>query len=412
MPLRLWEFLIGFGVSKLILQSGLTPKKYSWVGTIGLLTIIYVCIFVSVDGDSLSRIYGHPSVSALIVCLSTALVLAFGLPNKFENNLISALLIKIGKYSYSIYLVHFPLIVIYLYKPFSGTILHSTLTDKAILLTLIGISSYLLFNLIEKTKISFIKCYCVALISVISIIFISPIINKYLYNQEQIKIFNALEDRATYRCGKLFRITHHHDITCKINNQNFSKNIVLLGNSHADSIKISFSKVASKFGYNTYFFVDNNPMMQENIPASMVIKEAIDKKAQYIFVHYANHSLDLGQFNDLIKLANENGINVVLIKPVPQYKDSVPKLLFLKEIPQTNLKDYKNSTLDLDADLGRLLNYKNLSVYEVAPSFCHPNCQLMSTDHKPYYFDSGHLTLTGAETLEPVFSAAFSNINR
>jgi peptidoglycan/LPS O-acetylase OafA/YrhL len=255
MPLRMWEFLLGFVVAYYLTINGVIKyKNFSWLGCIGLL-VLCVIPFVNIDGEALNRLQAHPSFYALLVCISTCLVLAFGLPKILENNAISEVFVKIGDYSYSIYLVHFPIIVLYLYTPFSGTKLYpESAIDKAILLILIIIFSFLMYNLVEKRKFGNIgKVYLTSLVSLLLLTGANRIVPE-MYNQQDQNIFNSLNDRSTYRCGKIVRITDPNAISCKINTEYFAQSILLVGNSHADAIKTTLSSVAMQHKYNTYFF--------------------------------------------------------------------------------------------------------------------------------------------------------------
>jgi SGNH domain (fused to AT3 domains) len=46
------------------------------------------------------------------------------------------------------------------------------------------------------------------------------------------------------------------------------------------------------------------------------------------------------------------------------------------------------------------------SWYDLAPALCDPICHLTDKDRHPFYFDGGHLTLTGARQMEEIFSVA------
>ncbi|WP_163120085.1 acyltransferase family protein [Acinetobacter pittii] len=412
MPLRLWEFLIGYIAALYFTNNGAPIYKNKIISIISLACIILIPLVIRVDGNSLSWYIGHPGFFALVVCLATAAILALGLPSRLQENFIARGLVVLGKYSYSIYLVHFPLIVIYLYQPFSGTILHPEHEiDKIILFILIGISSFLLYNLIEtKNRKSGLIC----LVSISCIILLTPVLkitNSLFYSSQELNIFNGLQDRDVYRCGKIFRIIHPKDIVCKINNNNYSKNIVLLGNSHADSIKKSFEKVASNHSYNTYFFVSNTPMMGQDTPPKIVINELKKLKSSVVVVHYKSGSLDLVKFNDLVSLANENNIKVILIKPVPIYKDSVPKMMYNDNVSYYTLDKYNKDNIVLNNFVNTLEKENSkFTSYNTAPVFCQNKCSVGTKDKVPYYFDDDHLNLTGAKLLEPIFEKMFNDI--
>ena len=157
-PLRLWEFLLGYGSALCFTSFGqVKVKNYTWLGLIGLILIVSIPFF-NVDGESLSIISGHPGLMSLLVAISTLLVLVFGIPLKIEESLLSKLLILLGKYSYAIYLIHFPVIVLYLSEPFSGTMLNVTDYSSYIaLFVLICTLSIILHKYIENRKFHMFK---------------------------------------------------------------------------------------------------------------------------------------------------------------------------------------------------------------------------------------------------------------
>jgi peptidoglycan/LPS O-acetylase OafA/YrhL len=151
MPLRLWEFLIGYAVAKYLTSNGsIVKKQYSLLGSFFLLVIILIPI-LNINGESLGFISGHPGVYALFITLSTGIILSVGISKVIEKSIVGSFLELIGKYSYSIYLVHFPVIVLFLYQPFSGTQLQASgLHDLLLLLIIIVSLSYGMYHLIES----------------------------------------------------------------------------------------------------------------------------------------------------------------------------------------------------------------------------------------------------------------------
>lgn len=417
MPLRMWEFLLGFVVAYYLTINGAVKyNKFSWLGVVGLL-IVCVIPFINVDGQSLNRLETHPSFYALLVCTATCLVLGFGLPKKLEQNPVSKFLSKIGDYSYSIYLVHFPLIVLYLYEPFSGTKLYpDNYTDKLILLSLIVVFSILMHKLIENRKFnSFKKVYVSLVVLLIGLTGATQAVPK-MYSQKNQNIFNSVKDKGTYRCGKLFRIQNPGAYSCKINPENFEKSVLLLGNSHADSIKDEFASVAAKHGFNTYLNATNASMKDDYVSIDDVIKEAKKINTNWIFVHYKTDALDLDKLKDLITLSYKNNILVTLIMPVPiyesdtYYEGSIPKILLKDKLPKQSYRDY----LQFNSEVFNKANifekeYKNFSYLNAGDIFCTPICSISTVDKRPYYYDDDHLTLTGSQLLKPLFFKAFKN---
>ncbi len=409
-PLRIWEFLIGFVVAYYLTNKGdIKTQKYQWLGLIGLI-ILCAIPFINVDGQSLNRLEAHPSFYALLVCFATSLILGCGLPKILQESHLGKFLAKIGDYSYSIYLVHFPIIVLYLYEPFSGTILYpENYVDKAILLGLIIVASILMHKYVETRRINSVgKVYATSLVSIFVLVAATKLSPSIIYNQNDQNIFAGLKDRAVYRCGKIIRITNPSAISCKINSESFDQSILLVGNSHADSIKQAFAEVASTHKMNTYFMVSNTPLMDSSVTPKTLINEAIKLDIRHIVLHYKSKSLKVDTLEEVLQLAEKKGIKVDLILPVPEYEDSIPKLLYLNQFKSINKQKYLSENSEYFEKINMLKNqYQIFLIYDVHTVLCQSECAVKNVDNKPYYFDSHHLTLTGAQQLKPVFERIF-----
>lgn len=415
MPLRMWEFLIGFIVAYYLTNNGTVKfDKYRWVGLLGLVTLCAIP-FINIDGQTLNRVQGHPSFIALFVCIATGLVLSFGVPKFFEENSLSKFLAKIGDYSYSIYLVHFPIIVLYLYEPFSGTILYpKAYSDKAILLVLIIIVSILMHKFVETRRITKVtKVYLFLLVSLVLFTGAAKVAPTTLYDQKEQNIFNGLEDRATYRCGKLSRILDPGAISCKINKEDFNKSVLLVGNSHADSIKMAFSEIAGLHKFNTYFLVSNTPLMDNSVTPEMLLKEAKKLKVNLIILHFSPKAISKDVIEQVVALAEKANIDVKVIMPVPIYNESVPKILYENNVQaQYDVKKYLIDNQKIINDLEIIKDkHINFSTFEIHSVFCNTRCMISDTENHPYYFDDDHLNLTGANKLKPIFERIFKEKN-
>jgi hypothetical protein len=83
-----------------------------------LFALIIIVIFFPADGQSVYPLIGHPGVLALIVTTMVFFILNSDKEN--SQNVIKKTLAKIGDASYSIYLVHFPIVIFFNYMPFNG----------------------------------------------------------------------------------------------------------------------------------------------------------------------------------------------------------------------------------------------------------------------------------------------------
>ena len=419
LPLRLWEFLVGFGVAKYIYKAT-TTETFAWVGLAAL--VLVICIsFIPVEGQSLGFTHGHPGLAALLISFSTGITIAFGIPLKVQNNLVSNALVQIGNYSYSIYLAHFPIIVLFLYQPLSGTLLKAQSVGQMIgVAALVLAGSWLLHHLIEQpgrrlnNRILGVGC-AASFALVLGGGQLGPLVQKSLVPPNEILIYEAWNDRDTYRCGKLQRITHPFLISCETTEpiKAPSHRILLVGNSHADSIKSTFASVAQKKNVSVYFMVENDPLMNSNnITPAGVIVEAKVRNAEAIVLHYSPGALNLNTIEQLAILANENGIRIGFIMPVPVWDISIPTALIrqLKNgdaLPSQSIDDYRIANKELSVGLSKISKIK---VYQVADVLCKSGCMVISDNGRPLYFDEGHLTLSGSRLLGVVFDRLITDL--
>ena len=56
------------------------------------------------------------------------------------------------------------------------------------------------------------------------------------------------------------------------------------------------------------------------------------------------------------------------------------------------------------------IEYDRFNVYEVASVLCAPVCRIANSNGRPLYFDSVHMTLTGANMLGEVFKRVIEGL--
>jgi len=418
MPLRLWQFLIG---AMIALHIPTPTRALGERGGTALGVLSFVCIviapFLPINGEATSIVAGHPGLGAVLVCLATGGVLAVGLPSLFEESLPGRVLEKIGNWSYSIYLVHFPVVVLFSYRPFSGTLLGTgNAVETAIIVILIAALSGLLYQGIEKHNRSLFtpgRTILVAVGIVAAAITSGPILLKY-YPENERAIFAAWTDRDSYRCGKVFRIFHPTDNFCEITKAGGLKpNLILIGNSHADSIKLSFAAVADAHGYRVFFAVPNDPLLNSHFDAEWLAREAIVRRVETVFLNFSP-SANLADITEQARQKLEDaGIRTVLLMPVPIYATHIPAALYENQtrgdaLPEETLAKYHEQNAELFS-YARTIRSITFGWYELAPALCDPVCHLADKGGHPFYFDGSHLTLTGARQMEKVFTVAMED---
>lgn len=419
MPLRIWEFLIGYGIALYLTQRGNVQHTHmSWLGALGLIFVMLIPL-LGINGQSLHIIDGHPGLAAFLVTIATGLVLAFGLPKVLESNPLSNVMVFLGKYSYSIYLAHFPIIVLFLFQPFGGTILSpSSLADVLILIAMIAVFSALLYRFVESRKLN-VNVWKLSLISALTLWVLAlslPWLKSITLSDPERKVFAAFQDRSTYRCGKLVRVLDPTALSCRLSgNKKTTGAIFLVGNSHADAMKTTFSEVASVANKSVYFAVSNIPMMLGGPSASAIIDESLSHGVEHIVVHYSPSGYSpftLQNLEKLVKLAGNEGISVAVIEPVPVWEEHIPQLMYRQlQGSEQKLSQSKEDYLHRHAmvfeglDKLKAAHFRRVPVYEY---FCQPDCEYKNKENVPLYFDSGHLTLTGSKKLKQAIADAIA----
>ncbi|MET0278991.1 MAG: acyltransferase, partial [Pseudorhodoplanes sp.] len=113
LPFRLWEFFLGFYAFR-ITQLWRNRQMLAWLGRLSLpigLAMIAVMFVAVAEVD-------HPKYGAAFVGVATAVMLVVGMPAGIVSSLMGRAMVVVGQYSYSIYLVHYPVIAYWFYRPF------------------------------------------------------------------------------------------------------------------------------------------------------------------------------------------------------------------------------------------------------------------------------------------------------
>jgi len=175
------------------------------------------------------------------------------------------------------------------------------------------------------------------------------------------------------------------------------KKFLLVGNSHADSIKTSLAKSLESKNYSLSIMRDNMALSKLNV--NLVKSEIARLGIDGLIVHASKDKTDLSALK-VLKLSNPK-LRIVVIGPIPGYLKSVPQVLLentgrYDQILPLTISDY------LDENARELAFFRNadregwLSFIDVSRSMCNLTCKIVSFDEKPFYIDENHLTLTGS----------------
>lgn len=415
MPTRLWEFLIGALVAWYPLNA-ISGSGRKYLSIAALLVLLGVIFAFPIRNETLSVVFGHPGLASILVATATGLLIAFGLNDVIRaESLIGRVFVRLGDYSYSIYLTHFPIIVLVNYVSFGGTRLgFGSFADLAVIVLATGISSWLMFNFVETFRFrkGYRRLTVMAVIALVLTGISGPTVNALRFSDQQRLIFAAWEDRAPYRCGKIIRILDPGETMCRIGAVDNDDRVLLLGNSHADAIKIPFAKAMDNHDLGTWFYVANNPLMSGRTGAKKIAADVERLGINTVVINYSPSFFDkeknrerLVEFAGLMK---GQSVELLFIAPVPIYDVHIPKAMYLNTIdaeailPHQDAEGYLGDNapfFELMAEIGIPAG----DIYLPHDFLCAGEACLLEREGRPVYFDEGHLTLTGAALLDPVF---------
>jgi peptidoglycan/LPS O-acetylase OafA/YrhL len=247
-PFRIHEFLIGSFINFI------PKKKFN----------NYICdfLFIVSNGILLFLLFNFtntnfPGLKALYVCIFPFIIIYFNNYKIIAYLISNRILMYFGKISYTLFLVHWPILVIYNYRIVRKTSLGE---EILLLLTTIVLSSiiykYYEDIFINKKNKFFLKSLPIFFILgfiqifllnyVIKRDFFTEIRSLYLKNGNLIKELSLQNPRLNGYSAKY----KQEDI--KTNNK---KNILIFGDSHAEEIYFSLKNIEKQ--YNFYYFGNN-----------------------------------------------------------------------------------------------------------------------------------------------------------
>ncbi len=409
MPARIWEFCIGFYAAGFLLHERALPKPpaYLWLGVAALAGLVVLMALPLTETQ-------HMRYGSLAVAVLSGIVIVAGLPQKFMHGRLGKMLQGLGTYSYSIYLVHFPVIAFFLYEPFGGLALKPLEpTALAMVLGLTAALSAALYHWVEtplRKALPFRKAaagYAAIVTLLLVLPFAAQALQAQKFDEPQRKIFAAWQDRAVYRCGKLARLTDPFSQSCRISQDHgpSAQGYLLVGDSHADAIKTTLASLADESGSNLRMMKDNCNLGHKPCDVQTLLQETQIQGLQNIIFHAAPGGVRAENLEELLKIAPPY-LRVIYIEPVPVWDRHVPQALFEQTEQTQTINEYNKRNAALAAPIAAL-SYDHLERIAVAPALCAPACKTVDSDGHPLYFDNNHVTLTGAEYLRGALASVF-----
>jgi peptidoglycan/LPS O-acetylase OafA/YrhL len=136
-PFRIFEFTLGASLVWLVHCPAKSRYIYDLLFCLGLALILYAAVIFNED-------MLFPSYFALVPCLGTAFIIYAGAYSRFSAILNNRVSIGIGLISYSLYLVHWPIVVFWAYLK-----VERTLADQVAMAALSFVLAYCSYRYIE-----------------------------------------------------------------------------------------------------------------------------------------------------------------------------------------------------------------------------------------------------------------------
>ena len=396
---RIWEFEIGALLSALI-------AKNSYL--ISLVRALFIsCVLVQIVFSSIP--------TNILACLGTASLISIAIRNEFSLKYLKPL-VFLGNISFSLYLVHFPVIVLMNYRPLEGNLTPSSFELKLFEIVLMITIATALRRIVEepiyirKNTGQALKFTAGTLLASLLVVIVNPLVSAKIHSTTQLLASRSQDDRTTFRCGviyrveiltQLFRRPESCELTSVVTSQRTNK-YLLIGNSHADSVKQALAELVEERQGSLRILADNFALSETNLNLvfHVIEKENID----FVILHSSAGQNDLSSVSSLSKFLNVRNKLLIIIGPIPTYEESVPlRVLRFSGVSEANSAGLTGEHFETKYNREnsfylRLSRKENVTFVNPIPFMCEPKCTI-GNDEKLYYYDNQHLTLSGASEL-------------
>lgn len=428
LPSRLWEFLVGFYAAQVVV-TGLADKwksVLSWGGV----AVIIIC----------ASVYSHntdfPGFAALPVVLAAAVLITFGASGSIGAILGSKVVTKLGQASYSIYIWHWPIIVMMDYRFQRGVQLSESSRFVVILIAslFLGLISWRYIETPWRNKTMFPNRRLVgqslfvagfaSLVCALGVVGLLP----SSFSREAISYAEAHSDVGQFRgCLKNLPSSGGYADLCELGVAGSAArhDFLLIGDSHAAALADGISLVAKEQKKSGLLVAtDACPPflnfeggyapsrakckeLQNNIVA--LVKAYAPDKVLLHAAWGAYESRDPQAFRQQLAIVARElsalGVELIVIGDTPGYRDNVPiSLAKAKEfewlLNPYSIDEHNGLYSGARAAIIGAKQGLGFAYFDFSEKICleGQGCALLY-DGAPLYWDNGHLTETSSVKL-------------
>ncbi|MFC3121271.1 acyltransferase family protein [Agaribacter flavus] len=424
LPTRAWEMMAG-GVAYLYPVSTLKNRSKVLFELLGVFLIV-VSYFIVSERDP------WPGYMALIPVLGTYLVIVANRQNSpLTNNVVFQ---KIGSWSYSIYLWHWPIVVAGYYYGIENWWVYGIPLS-----VIIGFSSYKYVESFRFSSFSNVRqVYLVKpfWFSVLMIMVSMPIhlsggadipqrlaanskqaafIEKYQGENYRTEYFyEEMRQECNFFDGK-----NANDSIAKscVSKKDVEVELFVWGDSHSQALSHGLSYSLNTKAYYQVTSSGCQPSLKSDERTSGQSKIACDRANRFAFDAVVNlnpkvvlfaqrNEHDKNEYQQIVNALRENGVtsSFVLIGPVPQWQPSLPRTIALRYMDPNETRFYdfnfEHELLRVDNYLSeRYANNADILYISLINELCNDDGCLakLDGDNTPLVWDYGHLSYSGSK---------------
>lgn len=430
---RAWELMLG----ALVALRAHPPVRAVWArNVIGAVGLALIAVSLAVIDNS-NRLFG---MALLAPCLGAAMVIASGegeAPTWTSKLLAWRPFVFIGLISYSLYLWHWPIIV--LFKAYTGVEVDLPAQIKAVALALSLVAAILSWALVERpfrrrrggrARVFAIAAAAVAAVGAAgaAIVFLQGAPQRFAPDIARVTAPLGYKEFADFRTGICFLdstqpFTRFHSDDC-LKSFPGKSNVLLMGDSFAAQL---YYGLAHTLPADINLMQANSSGCRATIAASSVrdgtkCRQLTDLLfSQFLPSHKVDllilsgrwRTSDFEQLKATLKWAAARGQKVLLVGPTPEYDAPMPQLLGLGRLRGDRSlvgRHRLDDTAKIDRGLAEIASQAGVA-YSSPYQFLCPTevCLEVLPGDVPVQFDNAHLTPEGsivvAKSLLPQIAA-------